>query len=61
MRSEAYLHPCLIVAQNPGKLTLIRNALNHEGVGFREVPLRFKRTLLICDRAKAPDPQRAPE
>ena len=54
-------HPYGIVAQNPGKLTLIRNALNHEGVGFREVPLRFGRKLLICDRARSSDPKRLQE
>jgi 4-amino-4-deoxy-L-arabinose transferase-like glycosyltransferase len=58
---KASPNPYLILAQNPGKLTLIRNALNHEGVGFRAVPLRFKRTLLICDPPKVPDSKNSQE
>lgn len=52
---KADSHPYLIVAQNPGKLTLIRNALNHEGIECREVPLRFDRTLLICNSMTVSD------
>jgi hypothetical protein len=54
-------HRYLIVAQSPGKLKLIRGALGHIGKGFREVPMQFGRTLLICDRAQSPDPKRSQE
>ncbi|NLH16369.1 MAG: glycosyltransferase family 39 protein [Phycisphaerae bacterium] len=43
-------HPYQIIAHNPKILSLIRNLLHQREIRFREVPLRFERTLLLCDR-----------
>lgn len=47
-------HPYLILSQQAGKLTLIRNVLKQEGIAYREIRLSTTRTLLVCGSTISP-------